>query len=140
LIGGAHAGRGGVVGAGPLPHRPFQRPVLGADQRRHHLQEAFTRRKRREFAEVAALLVAQLARRLHECGAVCRDVGEVPIEAALGHRQVTAQPIDLERFDAFCGQYREVGLDPVVDRQPAAVRAPNPPHKPQPTARATCEN
>jgi hypothetical protein len=47
---------------------------------------------------MAAVVVAQFAPRLHERGAVPRDVGEVPVKAALGHFQTTAQPVDLSAF------------------------------------------
>ena len=130
----------GFVGAGPLAHRPFERPMTGAHQRGHHFREAFARWKRGEVAEMAAVLVAQFAPRFDECGAVLRDVGEVPVEAALGHAKATAQPVDLERLDALFGQDREAGLDPVVDRQPAVGVGLGPPHERQPTARDTAEN
>jgi hypothetical protein len=89
VIRGAHAGRGVVIGPRPLPHRPFQRPVPRAHQRRHHLGEAFTRRQARQLAEMAAVVVAQLAPRLHERASVPRDVGEMPVEAAFCHGQAT---------------------------------------------------
>jgi hypothetical protein len=66
--------------------------------------------------------------------------GEVPVKAALGHFQTTAQPIDLQRLYALFGQDREAGLDPFVDRQPAVRGGPRPPHEPQPTARDTTKN
>ena len=64
---------------------------------------------------MAALVGAQLAPGLRERGAVRRDVGEVPVQAALGHRRAAAQPVDFQRLDAFFGEDREAGLDPVVD-------------------------
>src|SRR3954469_21340244 len=139
LIGGAHAGCGGIVGPGPLPHRPFQRPVPRAHQRRHHFREAFTRRKLGKLAEMAAIIVPQLAPRLDQRGAIPRDVGEMPVEAALGDRQATAQPVDLQCFDALFRQDREAGLDPVVDRQPGVRRGARTPHERQPTTRGTTE-
>ena len=132
-IGGAHAGRDGLVGAGPLPHRPLQRPVPGAT-RDDIISDRRSRGGSRQLAEIAPIVAAQLAPGLHERGAIGRDVGEVPVEAALGHCQSTAQPIDLERLDAFLGQNREAGLDPVVDRQSGVRRGPRPPHERQPTA------
>ena len=70
LVGGAHAGGGVVVGARPLPHRPFQRPMSRADQRGHHLREPFPRWKAGKLAEMAPVVVAQLAHASHERGAV----------------------------------------------------------------------
>ena len=80
------------------------------------------------FAEMAAVVVAQLAPRLHQGGAITGHVGEMPVEAALGHAQAAAQPVDLQRLDALLGEDREAGPDPVVDGQPAPGRRSRPCH------------
>jgi hypothetical protein len=104
------------------------------------ITERFAWWKPGKLAEMAAVVVAQLAPRLHERGAVSRDVGEVPVEAALGYSQATAQRVDFERLHALFGQDREAGLDPVVNRQPAASLGSGPRHERQPTACETAEN
>jgi hypothetical protein len=38
----------------------------------------------------------------------------MPVKAAFGHTKAAAQPVDLQRFDAFLGQDRVPGLHPVV--------------------------
>ena len=113
----AHAGGDFLVGSCPLPHGPFQRPVACVHQSRHHLRESFTGRCVGWRVEVPPLLVARCTPGVHEGDAIAREVGEMPVEAALGHSETTAQPVDLERFDAFLGKNRVARPDPVVHRQ-----------------------
>jgi hypothetical protein len=125
LVGGAHVAGYGVVGARPFPHRAFQGPMPRADQRRHHLREPFTRRDAGQFAEMAAVFVAQFAPGLDERGAVPGHVAEMPVKAALGHSETAAQPVDLQRFDAFLGKDRVAAWiqSSTVSRLLAVVRA-----------------
>ena len=76
-----------------------------------------------DVLEALAVLVLQAAPRLDECVSVCRQIDEVPIEAALGDAEPLAEPVDAKRSGAAVGEEGEPGLDPVVNRQPAAGTA-----------------
>ncbi len=87
----------------------------------HHEPQPFAGLDVRRVLESLAVLILQAAPGLDECVSVGRQIGEVPIEAALGDAEPLAEPVDAKRVGAAVGEDGESGLDPVVDRQPAAA-------------------
>ena len=131
-IASSHALGDGFVGQCPHPHGAFQRVQLGAHQRLHHGLQAFARLSTRHLREPLAVLILQAAPGLDEGGAVGGQVGEVPVEAALGDVEMFAEPVESQRvWSAFCKE-GESRLDPVVDGKPTS-RVARRAHAPQHT-------
>ncbi len=118
-----HIGGDVVVGQGPYAHRPLERPLLSSHHCSHHVSEALAGLDVCRVLEPLAILILQAAPGLEKCGAVSVQVGEVPIEAALGDTESLAQPVDAQCIRSTVGEEGEAGLDPVVHRKPACGTA-----------------
>ena len=84
----------------------------------HHEPQPLAGLDVRRVLEALAVLVLQAAPGVDECVSVGRQIGEVPVEAALGDAESLAEPVDAKRIGAVVGEDGETGLDPVGDRQP----------------------
>ena len=117
------------------PRRRFRRSVAhtliarssayscGAHQRLHHGSQGVPRLDAGMFTNRWRSWSCRPPQASMSADAVGGQVGEMPVEAALGDPEPLAESVDAQRVRAAVGEEAETGLNPVLDRKPASGAA-----------------